>query len=213
MKNKTVLILKLKRRSDGGAAMHIPTLRNCYLYLALFMMLMIPISTNAKPSTSVPLATPEQVEQAYSVFKEWTELYQQEEYAKQHKLNHPRTGTPKRLWIKLHAKSTRKNGKLISYDTLAVSALHTSQLPCTEMGHCYRKDMQVVIIFVNSHYENIGDKNKEFIIMANHRDGWGWGGGTFLNRPFGESIVIMDRADVNKYKRNRIDRTLENRKW
>jgi hypothetical protein len=150
-------------------------------------------------SFKVPLATPAEIEQAFNVFKQWTTLYQQEEYEKQRQLNHPRIGTPKRYWKKVMSKSNQKNGKLMSYDILAVSAIHTADIPCTELGHCYRKDMQVVIIFVNSHYEKIGDKNKEYILMANHIDGWGWGGGTFLNIPFGESIVILDRNDVIKY--------------
>ncbi len=150
-----------------------------------------------------PLATPAETKQAVNVFREWTTLYQQEEYEKQRQLNHPRIGTPERYWEKVMSESNHKNGKLMSYDILGVSAIHTADIPCTELGHCYRKDMQVVIIMVDSHYKKIGDKNKEYILMTNHIDGWGWGGGTFLNIPFGESIVIMDRNDVRKYNLDR----------
>jgi len=103
-------------------------------------------------------------------------------------------------------KSIRVNGTLDSYDILAVSAIKPKDLPCSEMGHCYRKDMQVVIIIVNSNYSKIGDMNKEFILMANSENGWMFGGGTFLNTPGGETGGILDRKDERKFKYKGIEK-------
>lgn len=40
-------------------------------------------------------------------------------------------------------KSLRVNGELLDYKILAVGATTPDKIPCTEMRHCYRKDIQV----------------------------------------------------------------------
>jgi len=166
-----------------------------------------PVSASQR-YTVAELATAEQVQQAFKVFEQWTQFYQQKHYYKQHDLVHPRIQTywDKHRWKKIMRKSQRKNGALESYEILAISPIKPANIPCTEMGHCYRKDMQVVIIIVNSHYKKIGDMNKEYILMANSADGWRWGGGTFLNTPGGETAGILDRNDVKRYQYKGIEK-------
>jgi len=82
------------------------------------------------------------------------------------------------------------------------------KIPCTEMRHCYRKDIQVVLIIMNSLYKIIGEKEKEYVVMANSSHGWRFGGGTFLNIPFGETMTILDRKDERRYEYKGIDTRL-----
>jgi hypothetical protein len=60
--------------------------------------------------------------------------------------------------------------------------------------------MHTVMIIVDSRYAKIGEKNKEYVIMTNSDQGWLFGGGTFLNIPFGETMGILDRVDEKKYE-------------
>jgi len=167
------------------------------LYLIFFLL---PFNTMA--IEEMPLASDEQVRQALSRFQEWTRLYQQENYLEQYELVHPRIQRYKNypVWKKAMSRSQHKNGSLLEYELVALSAITPGDIPCTEMGHCYRKGMQTVIIIVNSRYEKIGEKNKEYVIMANSEEGWMFGGGTILNIPFGETMGILDRADEKKYE-------------
>lgn len=149
-----------------------------------------------------PLANDEQVDQAFGQFQTWTKLYQQNEYLQQYELVHPRIQRYKNYgtWKKAMRKSLHKNGALLEYKVVALGAITPAKIPCTEMGHCYRKDMQTVMIIVNSFYENLGEKPKEYIIMTNSDNGWLFGGGTFLNIPFGETMGILDRFDEKRYE-------------
>ena len=156
-----------------------------------------------------PLATADEVATATKVFEEWTAAYQRADYQAQYDLVHPRIQKykTKKMLKKAMTKSLRKNGTLSAYDITFVSAIAAEKIPCTEMGHCYRKDMQVVIIVLNSHYEKIGEMDKEYVLMANSDHGWRFGGGTFLNRPFGETMSILDRMDEKRYEYNGIDKS------
>ena len=151
---------------------------------------------------TAPLATDEQVKQAFRQFQTWTVLYQKNDYLQQYELVHPRIQRYKayRVWKKAMKKSLHKNGALLEYEVIARDAISPARIPCTEMGHCYRKDMQTVMIIVNSLYEKLGEKSKEYIIMTNSEEGWLFGGGTFLNVPFGETMGILDRVDEKRYE-------------
>lgn len=156
-----------------------------------------------------PLASADEVERSVQAFRQWTELYQGKDYEAQYLLVHPRIQKYKtrKMWKKAMHKSQRRNGRLDAYDIYFVSAIAAEKIPCTEMGHCYRKDMQVVMIVLNSHYEKIGAMDKEFVLMARSGDEWLFGGGTFLNRPFGETMGILDRHDEKRYEYNGIDKS------
>ncbi|MCJ7815902.1 MAG: hypothetical protein MUP31_07615 [Xanthomonadales bacterium] len=166
----------------------------------LLILLIIPFDLLA--IETAPLATDEQVKEAFDRFQTWTSLYQQKNYLEQYALVHPRIQRYKNysVWKKKMNKSQHKNGALLEYEIIALSAITPDQIPCTEMGHCYRKDMQTVMFIVNSVYEKLGEKNKEYIIMTNSEQGWLFGGGTFLNIPFGETMGILDRVDEKRYE-------------
>ncbi len=126
----------------------------------LLILLVLPFSLAAiEPA---PLATDEQVKEAFARFQTWTSLYQQKNYLEQYELVHPRIQRYKNFstWKKAMRKSQGKNGALLDYELVALSAITPDRIPCTEMGHCYRKDMQTVMIIVDSRYEKIGEKNQ-----------------------------------------------------
>ena len=153
------------------------------------------------------LATPAQVKQAVEVFKNWTSSYQQKNYKDQFKLVHPRLRkwSDKESWKRWMKRNQRKIGALKSYEIVAIAPITPEQVPCTEMGHCYRKGMQVVIVILNSVYGKIGGPRKEYAVMTNSPQGWRFGGGTVLNRPFGETLMVLDRKDERRYQFKGLD--------
>jgi hypothetical protein len=167
----------------------------------LFLILLF-LPFNLMAIETAPMANDEQVKEAFDRFQSWTNLNQQNNFLEQYDLVHPRIQRYKNypVWKKAMRKSLHRNGALLEYEVIALGAITTDKIPCTEMGHCYRKGMQTVMIFVNSLYEKLGEKNKEYIIMTNSDQGWLFGGGTFLNVPFGETMGILDRVDEKRYE-------------
>ncbi|MFT5351969.1 MAG: hypothetical protein ACI9MF_002795, partial [Gammaproteobacteria bacterium] len=151
-----------------------------------------------------------EVEQALKIFGRWIQNYQVSDYARQYELVHPliQHYKTREKWKKAMRKSQRKNGELLAYEILAAGASTPEEIPCTEMGHCYRKGIEVVLIIINSTYQKIGAKPKEYVVMAKSRQGWRFGGGTFLNIPFGETMTILDRRDERRYGYKGIDTRL-----
>lgn len=149
-----------------------------------------------------PLASDEEVEKAVAVFQEWTTAYQEGRYLDQWKLTHPRIQRwhHKKRWRRTMAKGKARNGELRKVDIQTVGPVDARKLPCTEMRHCYRKDMQVVVIVLATAYEKAEPAQPEFVVMANSDDGWRYGGGTFPGRPSGETMIILDRKDERRYE-------------
>jgi hypothetical protein len=178
------------------------------LSLAAIVMAFSSVSS-AENIVIPPLASGEEVARSVRAFRQWTALYQQKDYEAQYLLVHPRIQKYKtrKMWKKAMNRSQRRNGQLDAYDIYFVSAIAAEKIPCTEMGHCYRKDMQVVMIVLNSHYSKIGDMGKEYVLMTRSSEEWFFGGGTFLNRPFGETMGILDRYDEKRYEYNGIDKS------
>ncbi len=162
------------------------------------------------PVEPAGIASADDIDKALKIFTLWTENYQGKNYAEQYRLVHPliQRYKDRKKWKKAMKKSHRVNGELLGYKILAVGATTPDRIPCTEMGHCYRKDIQVVLIFVNSTYYKIGTREKEYIVMANSSNGWRFGGGTFLNIPFGETMTILDRKDEKRYEYKGIETRL-----
>lgn len=158
----------------------------------------------------VDIASAGEVEQALKTLVLWIQNYQDKNYTEQYKLVHPliQHYKDKKKWKKAMKKSLRVNGELLDYKILAVGATTPDKIPCTEMRHCYRKDIQVVLIIMNSLYKIFGEKEKEYVVMANSSHGWRFGGGTFLNIPFGETMTILDRRDERRYEYKGIDTRL-----
>jgi len=187
-------------------------LKNLNMGLLLISLLAsLPASSTCRGESIVipPLASDEEVARSVTAFEAWTAAYQRKDFETQYALVHPRIQKWKtrRAWKKAMGKSIRRNGSLTAWSPVFISAIAAEKVPCTEMGHCYRRDMQVVIIVLNSHYEKIGDMEKEYVLMTNSEDGWRFGGGTFLNRPFGETLGILDRHDEKRYEYNGIDKS------
>ncbi len=156
-----------------------------------------------------PLANPEQVQKALDTFKLWTQYFQQEEYREQFKLVHPQKRKhPQRMtrkaWGKTMKLSLRKNGRLLNYQVIASDAITAAEVPCSEMGHCFRKGLQLVAIVVSSEYEKTGKIPKEYIVMANSENGWRYAGGNFLNYFLGETDLIFSRQDERRYQHKSI---------
>ena len=168
----------------------------------LFLIGLLISSRNLVAVELAPLASPEETRKALKVFEDWMKHYQERAFRKHYSYVHPRIRYYKSYkgWRKIMRKSVNKNGELIGYELVGFGPITADKIPCTEMGHCYRRDMQVVVIVVNSEYKKIGIKEKELVIMANSVEGWRFGGGTVLNRPFGETLGILDRQDERRYE-------------
>jgi hypothetical protein len=153
---------------------------------------------NPKETPSrVPPASAEQIAEAEGVFDEWILAYQAKDYGAQWRLIHPRIRTwyDKKRWRNAMQLSQRKGGELVVIKKDRIEAIPTEEIPCTEMGHCYRKDMQTVVIVTTIDYGKPPSPVQEYAIMANSDEGWRWGGGTILKLPMGETVVILNRRD------------------
>lgn len=152
-----------------------------------------------------PLASAEEVSAALEAFQAWSAAYQSGDYNAQFALTHPliRQWGDATAWRRLMRDAARRNGALVSLELEGAGPLSASDVPCTEMGHCYRRDMQVVMIVLRTRYERADPAQPEYVVMANSDEGWRFGGGTFPNRPRGETMAILDRADE---ARIRVDR-------
>jgi hypothetical protein len=147
------------------------------------------------------LATIIEIRKAVETFNTWANFYQRKDYRNHYKLAHPRIKKwkDKKKWHKWMKTNYRKIGPLESYEIVAVAPVTPGVIPCTEMGHCYRRGMQVVMIILTSRYGKIDKPLKEYAVKTNSQQGWRFGGGTFLNRPFGETMLILDRKDERRY--------------
>ncbi len=83
-------------------------------------------------------------------------------------------------------------------------------LPCTEQKHCFHKDIRYVAFVIGSKYKTASPPQPEYAVMAWSEEGWRFGGGTFLNRPLGETAVILTEKDERLYTKiiTRVPRTV-----
>lgn len=180
----------------------------CFIKLGVFCISLLIQQAHAGEQLSV--ASADEVKQALEIFGQWIQNYRNLDYAGQYELVHPliQHYKTRKKWEKAMQKSQQKNGELLDYEIIAAGTTTADKIPCTEMGHCYRKDIQVVLIFINSTYQKIGAKPKEYVVMAKSKQGWRFGGGTILNIPFGETMTILDRKDERRYGYKEIDTRL-----
>lgn len=162
------------------------------------------VLTHAARAEDTPLATPAEVETALQVFAQWTAAYQAEDYDTQWRLTDPRIRRwwGQTRWHKGMTKARRKDGKLTAYTIQAADPIDAAKLPCTELRHCYRRGVQYVVIILHSTYEKATPGQPEYAAMAKSHEGWRFGGGTFPNRPWGETAVIMTESDESQYRPN-----------
>ena len=168
----------------------------CSLLLALSFA-----ATGAK-AEEPPLATEDEVIEAYGVLVQWMEAYREKDYGAQWRLIHPRMRrwhNKKRYRGKM-SNAQKVNGALVSYVAESGAPIQAEQLPCTEQGHCFRRDIQYIIYIMRTEYEKVEPSQPEWAVMAKSGEGWRFGGGTLLNRPMGETSVILTAQDEARYK-------------
>jgi hypothetical protein len=157
-------------------------------------------ATEANPKQNpsrLPLANAAQIAAAERIFDEWILAYQAQDFETQWRLVHPRVRNwyDKKRWRNAMKMSQRNGGELVIIKKDRIEAIPVEEIPCTEMGHCYRKDMQTVNIITTSEYGKPPSPVQEYAVMANSDEGWRWGGGTILKLPMGETVVILNRRD------------------
>lgn len=142
------------------------------------------------------------LEAALQAMNEWIAAYQAEDYLRQWRLTDSRIRKwrDRREWRDKMKRARRRDGALLSYAISAYSPASSSQLPCTEMGHCFREGVDYVIALIETRYEIAEPSQPEFFVAARSDEGWRFGGGTILNRPLGETSVIMTVQDERRYK-------------
>lgn len=142
------------------------------------------------------------VTQALAAFEKWTSAFQQADYRQQWQLTdkHITRWWNRQQYRKAMAGAQKSNGDLLDYRIVGAAEATSADLPCTEMGHCFREGLEYVLIVLESEYEKAQPVQPEFVVMARSGDDWLFGGGTFLNRPMGETAVIMTEQDEQRYQ-------------
>ena len=156
------------------------------------------------PATAqtVEPATEAEVREAYGVFLDWLNGWQDEDHYAQYQLTDPRVRQwwPRERYMRFLSDSRRRTGALVSIEMLQAGSIDAGTLPCTERGHCYRPGVRYVFLMFRTTYENVEGELIEYAAMAESGEGWRFGGGNILNRPMGETSVIMTRQDENRYR-------------
>lgn len=149
-----------------------------------------------------PLASADEVQKAVAAFVVWAQAWEAKRYNAQWAMTHPRIQRwhPRQRWRKIMRRGRSRSGDLTAFEITKAAAVDAIDIPCTEQGHCYRKDMQVVLILMKTAYAGTDAVQPEYAVMANSPDGWRYGGGTFPALPLGETMVILDRTDELRYR-------------
>ena len=143
------------------------------------------------------------VSAAREVFDQWIGAFRRGDYGTQWTFNDPR----KRYWVKrdrwskMMKRSVRQHGEISEFEIYAASPATAEQLPCTEQGHCFRKEVDYVLFMIRSRYD--GDEQPqqpEWTVMSMSDEGWRYAGGTFPFHPVGETGVLLDRDDEKRYR-------------
>lgn len=174
-----------------------------------FLMTLILAPALATKSSAEELATPwpegageADLDAAYSSMAVWIEAYRAQDFATQWRMTDPRIRRwiDRRRWMRGLGRAFSLNGNLVEHVIANRAALGAERLPCTEQGHCFRPDVPYVIFFLRTRYEIAAPPQPEFCVMARSSEGWRFGGGTLLNRPLGETAVIMTPQDERRYE-------------
>lgn len=146
--------------------------------------------------------TPVSQTDAENRFREFVTAYRGEEYLAQWRIVDPR----KRYWVradrwrKSMQRSRRRHGALVDLSVTHVLPIDAEQIPCTEMGHCFRKGVTYVLLMLRTRYERKQVPQPEFAVMSLSVEGWRWAGGTFPATALGETAVLLDDADERKFR-------------
>ncbi len=171
-----------------------PALAGLFAWLAL-----------AAPAAAqdVTPASDEEVRAAYGVFLDWLNAYQSADYYAQWRLTDRRIRNwwPRERWQDFVSSSRQRTGELTGIEVIQAGPIDAGTLPCTERGHCYRPGVRYVFLLFRTRYEHVDGELTEYVAMAESGEGWRFGGGNILNRPLGETSVIMTRTDESRYRR------------
>lgn len=150
------------------------------------------------------MASDAEVREAYGVFLDWLNAYQAEQYHDQWQLTDRRIRNwwPRERWTDFMRASRRHTGELTSIEVLQAGPIEADTLPCTERGHCYRPGVRYVFLMFRTRYSDVEGELTEYAAMAESGEGWRFGGGNILNRPLGETSVIMTRTDESRYRQS-----------
>lgn len=150
-------------------------------------------------------ASPEETAEALAAFNTWATAFQARDYDRVWQMTDPRIRQwfDQKRWEKRMKGANRESGEILSWEIEAVAPVTAAQLPCTEMGHCFRQGVPYVFISLNSSYSKAKPPQPEFVVMAKSDEGWKFGGGTFPDTPMGETSVILDRKDESRYRYRR----------
>ncbi len=165
-------------------------------------LLAVFVASGAASAKEPDAATPDDVAAAEATLIAWTTAFQAGDYHAQWRLTDARIRHwhDRKRWKGWMTKAATRNGALASYAIEASAPARAEDLPCTETGHCFRKGVKYVIFLIRSEYEIAEPAQPEYAVMAFSDEGWRFGGGTFLNRPLGETSVIMTVQDERRYK-------------
>lgn len=142
-----------------------------------------------------------EVEGAAQRLRLWIEAYQAGAYADQWRLTDSRIRRwfGRDRWRRMMRASAQRNGALLSVQTASAALASAADLPCTEQRHCFRDGVPYALFLLHTAYERATPAQPEFAVMAHSDEGWSFGGGTLLNRPLGETAVILTEADERRY--------------
>lgn len=169
----------------------------CLLVLAL-------VATAPAVAQEVEPASDAEVREAYAVFLDWLTAYRDGDYHVQWRLTDRRIRNwwPRERWTRFMQDSRRHSGELTSIEIIQAGPIEADTLPCSERGHCYRPGVRYVFLMFRTRYENIDEELTEYVAMSESGEGWRFGGGNILNRPLGETSVIMTRTDESRYRQS-----------
>lgn len=160
------------------------------------------LATSAWAIDEPPLATEQEAAEAYESFKSWAAAFRARDYDEAWRLTDPRIRQwfDDKRWKKRVKRAQEKSGEILGYEVEAIAPVSAAQLPCTEMGHCFRQGVQYVFILVRSTYKKATPQQPEYVVMAKSEEGWKFGGGTFPDTPMGETSVILNRKDESRFR-------------
>lgn len=142
------------------------------------------------------------VDEATAVLDQWIAAHQAQDHTKQWQLTDPRIRRWWGLqrWRKAMIKAHARDGRLTGITIVEASPIDAAKLPCTEQRHCYRMGVKYVVFILRTTYESAAPAQPEYVAMAKSDEGWRFGGGTFPNRPLGETAVILTESDERRYR-------------
>jgi hypothetical protein len=176
--------------------------RRGFLCLCLWAPAIAAQSPAAESATDWPAdAGDADLDAAQSGMSAWIGAYQAQDFASQWRLTDPRIRRwfDRQRWTRLLERAFRKNGNLVEYAISDRAATSAAQLPCTEQKHCFRPEVPYVLFLLRTKYAIAEPPQPEFCVMSRSGEGWKFGGGTLLNRPLGETAVIMTHRDELRY--------------